>query len=170
MTAGDDEVEAPGTRLSEHPLDELRRVLEIAVHHADPGASREPHPLDDRAAQPVAPAFGRSLHQPDWPRGGSGDAAPLVGGAVVGVVDEDDLELLVRQDHPEPRAEGADVALLVAGRHDDRNERDHPPGRVAVPRGWLGGGPWPRLRRFAHVMSLESRDGWLSLPRHRESS
>ena len=130
---GDDRVHVAGERAQDDLLEDLGRVLEVGVHHADPWRVRGTHAGEHRAAEPADALLTLAVDQPHGALRRTGGDQHGVGSAVVGVVHEDDLHREPGRHGLEPGHELADVLLLVAGRDDQRERRGHDvPVAVAV--------------------------------------
>jgi hypothetical protein len=125
-TARDDEVRGLLDRVEQQLLEDLRRVLEVGVHHADPVRGGRPHALDHRTAETANTVFGCPVDQVHVDL--RLDCADHVRRIVIRVVDEDDLDPLMRDRQARGNAldaldERGDVPRLVAGRNDYREPR-----------------------------------------------
>ena len=105
--------------LEVHVLEHLRRVLEVSIHDADVWCASRPHPRDHSASQPSDALRSLPVDQIHGTRGL--DPPDRVGGVVIAVVDEDDLNRQIGEDTIESRHERADVVGFRAGGNDHRD-------------------------------------------------
>jgi hypothetical protein len=71
--------------------DQLRRMLQVGVHHAHPGRARRTQTLRDCATQPADPLFRPSMDQHNWQLGARADCLNRLGRLIGAVIDEDDF-------------------------------------------------------------------------------
>ena len=98
-------------------------MLQIGVHHADPGAIGDACCGDDRSAKPAHALFRSALHKRDADGRVRNDPGDNVGGVIVAVIREDDLQRHAVGERFEAVDEQRNVARLVLRRDNDRNER-----------------------------------------------
>ena len=120
IAACDDEVDGLILGSLEQILDELRGMLQIAVHDARPGSARPCQAVHDGSAQATPPLAGRAVDDGNAPRLVNTQALYLFSRPVAAVVDKDDLRRHSGRDIRKPRKKRPDVLDFVLCRHDDR--------------------------------------------------
>ena len=127
--------------LGEEVGDQRRRVLEVAVHDARPGAAGDPQALQHGAAEPVAAPLGRAVDEPDLAPALRAGVGHRLGGPVVGVVDDKHLGVNTSEGAVEAGQKWPDIAGLITRRND--NAQSGALAGLKLPR-WRR--VWPQLR------------------------
>ena len=164
LPACDDQVHVRVAHPINEEMDDLRRMLQVSVHHADPGGPRPLHAGQHRSAQPAAAIAALTVQKRDLERRSLSERLHDVRRGVFAVVDDDHLQ---RRADPEPLQafdQGLDVLGFVLGWDHDRDERDG--GAGAAVRSCVVGslGAHVRARREA-TFSLMCSDCHRSTPR-----
>ena len=157
VAARDHEVELALLGLLEQRGDQLGWMLEVGVHDADPRSASRAQALHDGSAQAADAAVGRLGQQHDLSPAAVGGRLDDLGGAVGAGVHEDDLHRDRGQHGLEALDQRLDVAALVLGRHDDREEgllTEDPPRH----------GPRRCAQGFAYRRGRVRRQGRSSVP------
>ena len=118
------DVEVAGLALLEQRGDQLRRVLKVGVHDADPRAARLAHALKNRRAQPADPPLRRLRNQNQLVMTVLRERIDQLASPVVAVVDEDDLHRDGGKRGLEPLDQRGYVVAFVLGGDDDRQKRN----------------------------------------------
>ena len=118
------DVEVARLALLEQRGDQLRRVLEVGVHDADPRAARLAHALKDCRAEPADPPLRRLRNQDELVMPVLRERIDQLASPVVAVVDEDDLDRDGGKRGLEPLDQCGYVVAFVLGRDDDRQKRN----------------------------------------------
>ena len=110
-------------------------MLEIRVHHADPGRARNGNSPGNRATKSAGALFGSAVLKHDWMEG-----IPLYGGddlrrVISAVIDEQDLDVEVLGRRLQSLDKLTDVARFVSRRDDHGEDRPIRSGQASSPRG-----------------------------------
>ena len=119
VAGGRDQIQFAGLPDRDQLGRQLRRMLQVAVHHDGPGAACHPQSLGDRRTESAMPLAGGPMQQPDRQPRGAGDRPDHVRRGIVAVVDEQHLRRRVADSRFQPLQQRLDVSRLVAGWHDN---------------------------------------------------
>jgi hypothetical protein len=98
-------------------------MLQIAIHHDDPGGAGNAEAFDDGATEAAPPLIRLSMHQQDVPcRSASSHFDGLIR-PVVAVIHEDDFHVPIREYVVEATDQLMHIAGFVTGGNDDRDDR-----------------------------------------------
>src|SRR6185295_12273015 len=110
---GDDEVAARGVRLCTQGCDRGRRMLQVGIHHADPGGAGSCDSGDDCASEPAVALAGLTMDHGDLELATGPGLDDRLRGGVIRVVDHDELGVNAGERLVEADDEIADDGLLV---------------------------------------------------------
>jgi hypothetical protein len=125
VPAGDHEVHRLPAGRREKLRDDLRRVLQIPVHHQRPGSAGRPHSADDGGTQTTSPLTLRPPQEPYRQVEIASDRGDLLCSLVIRVVHEEDLGRRAGKGIGKPVEQRHDVVDLVPGRDNDREFGRH---------------------------------------------
>ena len=122
VPAGDDEIDVATLGALGEARDQLWRMLQVRVHHANPAATCARHAGDDGSRQPSRALLRRTVDQLNGQVESLRRFEDRGGSRVVAVVDEDDFDVGLCRDRREPCQKRGDIRRLFLRWNDHADQ------------------------------------------------